>query len=574
MKSRKDAQYCAMYGAVMKSCFGCPKHNEVVSLRAAVKRFEDGRQYAAVCTERDKAVRRSEELHDQLLHLIEENRNLKEENRSLKFSREVSEGNYERLLSDYLAHIDFYSEQEIFKTDAFYQRCESVVSSLNSMIVSLMKENAQKDAFIQKLKAQVTKDNTNSSIPTSRLPNHKTPPNNREKTGRKPGAQKGHKGHTRKKLVPTETHHLDPPECVVDNPDYYNTGKTIVKQLIRVSLNVEVIQYEADVYRHHKTRRKIHAAFPEGLVNDVEYDASFDALVALLHSHGNMSYDKISEILSDLTDGKLTPSKGYMADLEKKFSQKSETDRQMIFNRMLVYPYMHIDGTTVRVNGKNGQVLIETPPAGTLLYHTGVKGDEAVKGTPAEIYEGTSIHDGEATFFHYGKKHQTCVIHEGRYTKGSMDNEPDLTWSHVMRDLLFYMMSYTSDAKAQGREELTTEEIRSFEEQYDSILELAEQEYKLNPPHRKYYIAGYNTMLRLKKRRDNTLLFLHDLSIPCHNNPAELIARKEKMHSKQSGGYRSAEYSQYHCDVLSVIESNKVKGIGRYSTLLDVFKRR
>ena len=428
----------------MKSCLGCPKHNEVISLRAAVKRFEDGRKYAAICTERDQAVKQAEELQNQILHLKEENRNIKEENRSLKFSQEVSEGNYERLLSDYLTHIDFYSEQEVFDTDAFYQRCEAVVSSLNDMVVSLLEEASQKDALIQKLNAQLTKDNTNSSIPTSRLPNHRTPPNNRVKTGRKPGAQPGHKGHARKKFEPTETHRLDPPDYVIGNPDYYNTGKKIIKQLIRVSLKLEVIQYEADVYRHHKTRKKVHASFPDGMHNDVEYDASFDAFISLLHSHGNMSYDKIAEILSDLTDGKLTPSKGYMADLEKKFSQKSETDRQMIFNRMLVYPYMHIDGTTVRVNGKNGQVLIETSPAGTLLYHTGIKGDEAVKGTPAEIYEGTSIHDGEATFFHYGKRHQVCLIHEGRYTKGSVDNEPHLTWSSMMRELLLYMMDYVN----------------------------------------------------------------------------------------------------------------------------------
>ena len=80
-------------------------------------------------------------------------------------------------------------------------------------------------------------------------------------------------------------------------------------------------------------------------------------------------------------------------------------------------------------------------------------------------------------------------------------------------------------------------------------------------------------MKRLKKRREHYLRFLSDLSIPYQNNPAELIARKEKMHSKQSGGYRSEAYSQYHCDVLSVLESNRAIGIGRYATLLEVLKR-
>ena len=555
-------------------CMNCRKQGELRSLRETVKRFEDGSQVKRIMSERDKAVRRYERLEKKYIQLSEENRKLRNENRSLKSSEEDLRLEYEGLLSAFEAQISFYSEQEILQSDAFYERCESVVSFLNEAVISLVRENSEKDCIIQKLKAQITKDNTNSSIPSSQRPNHKTPPNNREKTGRKPGGQKGHTGHKRKKLEPTEpVHHLAPPACVADNPEYYKTGKKIIKQLIRVSLKLEVIQYEADVYRHHKTRKKIHAAFPEGMVNEVEYDASVSALLSLLHSHGNMSYDKISEILSDLTGGKLRPSKGMMADLEKKFSLKSVTDRQQIFNRMLVYPYMHIDGTTVRVSGKNGQVLIETSPAGTLLYHTGVKGDEAVKGTPAEIYDGTAVHDGESTFFHYGNNHQGCLVHELRYLKGSMDNEPNLTWASLMREYLQFLMHYVSTEKRNGRNELSDEERTAFINQYDEILLLAEQEYEKHPPDRRYYVDGLNTMKRLKKRREHYLRFLSDLSIPYQNNPAELIARKEKMHSKQSGGYRSEEYSQYHCDVLSVLESNRAIGIGRYATLLEVLKR-
>ena len=560
---------------MVSSCFACPKHNELKSLRAAVNRFEDGTEYKKLSEERDRAVRKFEKCDKQRKELAENNTRLRTENRSLDFSFSTLESKYERLLYSYEKLMDSCDEQAALQSEECFSRIEHIINSLNMTIADYIEQQKEDQALIQKLKAQVTKDNTNSSIPSSRLPNHKTPPNNREKTDRKPGAQKGHTGHTRKRLEPTEEiHHLPPPDEVVNNPDYYKTGKKIVKQLIRLSLKLEVIQYEADEYRDHKTRRKIHAAFPEGMVNEVEYDASFDAFVSLLHSHGNMSYDKIIEILSDLTDGKLNPSKGMLAGLEKKFSEKSEADRQMIFNRMLVYPYMHIDGTMVRVNGKNEQVLIETSPAGTLLYHTGVKGDEAVKGTPAETYDGTLIHDGEATFFHYGKKHQVCMIHESRYTKGSMDNEPHLTWASEMRELILNMMHYVNEAIRQGRTELTPSEIQMFEDQFDAILELAEKEYTLHPPNTKYYTDGINTMKRLKKRKDACILFLHNLSIPCQNNPAELIARKEKMHSKQSGGYRSAEYSQHHCDVLSVIESNKVMGISRYDTLLDVFKRR
>ena len=554
---------------------GCRKQAELTSLRAAVKRFENGSEMKRVIQERDKASRRYEKIEEQHLKLKEEVHSLVKENKRLARDAARAERNYERLLSSYEAHIRFCSEQEIFRTDAFFERMERVVSGLNEALKAALNDNQEKDLAIQKLKAQITKDNTNSSVPSSQRPNHKTPPNNREKTGRRPGGQKGHAGHKRKMLVPTEeVHHLPAPDEVANDPEYYNTGKKIVKQLVRISMTLEVIQYEADIYRHHKTRKKIHAPFPEGMTNEVEYDASVCALIALLHSHGNMSYDKISEILSDLTDGQLSPSKGMMADLEKKFSEKTETDRQQIFNRMIVYPYMHIDGTAVRVNGRNGQVLIQTSPAGTLLYHTGVKGDKAIPGTPIEEYAGTAIHDGESTFFHYGKAHQGCLVHELRYLKGSMDNEPHLTWAALMREFLQSMIHDIKEIKEQGRTELTSEEKASFERQYDAILELAGKEYTDNPANRKYYTDGYNTMKRLKKHKESYLRFLNDISIPYQNNPAELIARKEKMHSKQSGGYRSDEYSQYHCDVLSVIESNKSLGICRYTTLLDAFKRR
>ena len=558
-----------------RSCCGCRKQSELNSLRAAVNRFENGKEYQTLTDERDKATQRYARCEERRRQLSEENRRLKTENRSLLASEESTRMRYERLLSVYETLQETFERQKAIESDEVFHRIEHVIDTLNDTVMHLLEQSEKDRGLIRKLKAQVTKDNTNSSIPSSQRPNHKTPANNREKTDRKPGAQKGHPGHRRKMLTPTgEPHLLPAPEEVLCDPEYYNTGKRIIKQLIRVSVHLEVDQYEADIYRHHKTRKKIHASFPEGLVNELEYDASVSALICLLHSHGNMSYDKIIEILSDLTDGRLKPSKGMIANLEKKFSEKSAGDRQQIFDRMLVYPYMHIDGTTVRVNGKNRQVLIETSPAGTLFYYTGVKGDESVKGTPIEEYDGTAVHDGERAFFHYGGSHQGCLVHELRYLKSSIDNEPELTWASHMREFLQFMIHYVKGVIQSGRKQLTAEEIEELENQYDAILSIAEEEYRIHPPDRRYYIEGYNTMKRLKKHRTAYLYFLRVLQIPYQNNPAEQAARKEKMHSKQSGGYRSPEYTQYHCDVLSVMESNKELGITRYSTLHDIFKRR
>ena len=157
----------------------CRKQGELRSLRETVKRFEDGSQVKRIMSERDKSVRRYERLEKKYIQLSEENRKLRNENRSLKSSEEDLRLEYEGLLSAFEAQISFYSEQEILQSDAFYERCESVVSFLNEAVISLVRENSEKDCIIQKLKAQITKDDTNSSIPSSQRPNHKTPPKNR-----------------------------------------------------------------------------------------------------------------------------------------------------------------------------------------------------------------------------------------------------------------------------------------------------------------------------------------------------------------------------------------------------------
>ena len=118
-----------------------------------------------------------------------------------------------------------------------------------------------------KLTAQINRDYENSALSSSKSIKNKKISNNREKTGKKPGGQPGHKGHCRKKQIPnTEPVLLPPPQEVSDDPDFKKTAKTIVKQQIGIRLLLDVKEYHADVYYNTKTGERIHAEFPSGVV--------------------------------------------------------------------------------------------------------------------------------------------------------------------------------------------------------------------------------------------------------------------------------------------------------------------
>lgn len=202
-----------------------------------------------------------------------------------------------------------------------------------------------------KLRAQINRDYENSSIPSSKAVRRKKITNNRKKTVRKPGGQPGHKGHCRKRQEPTQpVILLPPPEEVLEDCAFKKTARTIVKQMVSIRMVLNVTEYHADVYYNSHTGERAHAAFPDGVIDDVNYDGSIRAF------------------LSDLTGGKLNISKGMISRLNREFALKTEPERWSAYADMLLSPVMHTDCTNARENGKSYQVYVCATPDGKALY--------------------------------------------------------------------------------------------------------------------------------------------------------------------------------------------------------------
>jgi hypothetical protein len=419
-----------------------------------------------------------------------------------------------------------------------------------------------------KLTAQVNRDFENSSIPSSLKPNHKKIQNSREKSGKSQGGQPGHTGHTRKRHTPTRRIAVPAPPEYTGNPFYRPTGKVISKQIVNIRVSLDVTEYFTPEFRNVKTGQRVHAAFPEGLSDEVTYGADVKALAFLLNNHCNVSIDKTRGLPAELTGGALEISRGTVNGLCKEFAAKTQDERKKAWTGLLTSPSMHTDCTGVRVNGKNMNVFVCASKDNVLFFAREHKGHEGVKGTPVERYVGILIHDHDITFYSYGGSHQECLAHVLRYLKDSIANEPGLEWNKMMHSLLREMIHYWKGL--QKGAEPDAGKAESLEKRYREILETARKEYEYEPPG-DYYRDGYNLFRRLDEFSESHLLFLHNINVAPDNNLSERLLRNIKRKMRQVISWRSFESLSLFCDCMGVIESLRARDENLYEAATKAF---
>lgn len=478
----------------------------------------------------------------------------------------------EVLYQDYEKKLYSIESEYLDKKTALQEK----VDKLEALVLELKTANAEKDRKIAeleasngKLNAQINKDYENSSIPSSQKPFHKKISNNREITGRKPGAQPGHEGHRRKILEPTEEPILiTTPEDISSNPDLYPTDKYVEKQVVDIELNVIVKTYRAQIFRSHSTGKRVHANFPEGVYNEVNYGSSVKALAFLLNNYCNVSIAKTRAMINELSDGVIDLSNGLVGKLVEEFSLKTEVERKEIFDKLTKAEVLYTDATGARVNSKGKAVMVCTTPHEALYFFKDHKGHEGVKGTPVEFFLNTLVHDHDKTFYNYGGNHQECLAHILRYLKNSIEIEPELTWNKDMHKLLQNIIHIFKENYGQ----LEEEKIENLKKQYMEIIAQGYLEYEIHPP-AKWYPDGQNLLKRLDKYSQSTLFFLNNPDVDYTNNLSERACRKFKRHQQSMVTFRSQKHGEYFCNALGILETARLNGKNLFTTVKNGFEK-
>lgn len=474
-------------------------------------------------------------------------------------------------------------EREEFRTvyDSGFEATFALVEGLSHKIDALT-------ARVQQLEDRLAKNSRNSSKPpSSDDPVKPKPKSLRQRSGKKPGGQKGHPGKTLSLVK-------DPQHIVVHGPEECEgCGEPLSeapasgyerRQVVDVPplLALEVSEHRAQRKRCPGCGRITEAAFPvEASTQEVAvgYGPRIKALMVYLMSYQLLPYERTSELLEDLF-GEPAPGAGTLySALGRCFEGLEETEEAikegLIGGEEVVG---HFDETGLRVEGKGMWVHVASTDKLTHYAVHEKRGAEAMKEIGIlPSFKGVAMHDGLSAYRRYERcaGHALCNAHHLRELR-FVEEEHGQKWAGRMKALLLEIEEAVREEAASGRTALAPERARKFGVRYQRLLEAG---LKANPPPlrtgkkgRPKQTKGKNLVDRLEKHRREVLRFMHDFRVPFDNNQAERDLRMVKVRQKISGCFRTRRGAEMFCRIRGYISTvRKKQGENVLAALESVF---
>lgn len=432
----------------------------------------------------------------------------------------------------------------------------------------LREENEKLKNEVDRLKSQINKDSNNSSNPPSSdiKPNKKVIPNNREKTSKKVGGQIGHKGYNLSKEYVEKN--IKQGNLVHEIKNIGKVSKKYVsKYVLDIDVKVKAIEYR--FYENEQGKIKI----PKEFKTNVQYGEELKTMCVILNTNDIVPINKLTKFVSCITHGKINLSNGAAIKFTEELSEKLKNRLEEIENKVLNSEIMYTDATSTRCDGKNVNVRNYSTEEYTLLKANKGKGKKYIEKTNIlNKFMGTIVHDHETVIYNYGKKHVECNVHISRYLKGNHENTKH-KWDKEMKSFLNGLNKYKNRLIEIGVLKISDKQLERYSKRYDEILKKAEQE-NIEETSRYYQKEEKKLIRRLKKYKDNHLMFIYDFSAPFDNNLSERELRHVKIKQKVSGQFKSKKGLQNYLDIKSYIITCCKKGVDFYIEIKKIFEKK
>lgn len=460
-------------------------------------------------------------------------------------------------------------EKEIITLKSELSKANEKIAILETENIKLKQENKQlreENKILRndndRMKKILNINSENSSTPPS-SDIKKNIPNNREKTNKKQGGQLGHKAHFLSKDIVQEKINTKEFEHKI-----INVGKVSPNYVSKYIIDIKpsVIAEEYRFYQNENGSYPI----PKEFYTDVQYGSKIKSLCSILNVEGVVAIDRLTDLIKSITHGKLNIANSTIVNFVSELSNKSTNTIASIESRVLNAYLLYTDATSGRCDNVNVSVRNYSTEDITLLKVTRHKSKKALnESNILPRFTGNLVHDHETVIYNYGNKHVECNVHICRYLKGNFENTGN-TWCKNLRAFLCCLNEYKKSLIAQKINELDSVALQRYSDKYDNII-LKGYEQNLKVLSQCYKKEELKLLNRLKKYKENHLMFLYDFSMPFSNNLSERDLRHVKTKQKISGCFREMISMQKYLDIKSIIGTCKKQSIDFYKVISNIY---
>lgn len=446
--------------------------------------------------------------------------------------------------------------------------------SIDELVVFLYNKVQELETEVKYLrnrlaKYETPKNSNNSSVPPSKDENRPKRKSLREKSGRKPGGQKGREGTTLKMAeIPDSTEKHIPDYCSCCGEDVSTAapefaGKRQVFDIPKIKVHVteyQVFKKRCGVCGHETT-----SSYPSNVKSPVSYGNNIQSLVGYLHTRQYVPFKRMQEFFNDVLHVPI--SEGGIHYLLNKLVKKAVPAYQMIKEKLKLEAggFIGSDETGVKVAGNKHWAWTWQNDEATFITITDNRGQKSITDTFESGFEkAVLVHDCWKSHFNtQALTHQICIAHllrELNYFTERYNHK----WSRVCKALLKKALSLKN--KMSETDYLVHQPRRdSIEKRLDKLLA-----YSNLPADHKELVSFQK---RLEKYRNYLLTFLYHPKVPPDNNASERAVRNIKVKQKVSGQFKSPNGAFIFAVLRSVTDTtlkNKQNIINSLNTIANL----
>jgi transposase len=455
------------------------------------------------------------------------------------------------------------------------------LKALVAELLPLKEQVALATARIKELEERLGKDSRTSSKPPSSDGLKRLPRSTRRPSGKRPGGQVGHAGHTLKMVEqPDEVVRHRPTVCRQCSADLSAVPGSVTER--RQVLDVPEIRLLAHEHQIEAIccptcHRTSLGSFPASVSAPVQYGPHLQALAVYLHQGQLLPTARTCEALAAICGCQI--SEATLIQWSELAAERLAPTVERIAELLGASHLQHGDETGIRVYGMLHWLHVNCTRFLTHLAWHASRGQEAMD----EIgiwprFTGRGMHDRLVSYDGYACAHSICGAHLLRDCAAVAEQEHQ-EWAMEMQDFLLDLHDACQEWRLLHLRSVPAVERDDWVARYFEILAAG---YAAQPPPpasaarkrkgRPKQSKAKNLLDALLLRAEQVLALLDDLRIPFTNNQAERDLRWAKVQQKISGTFRSATGVTAFCQIRSYLSTMQKQGHSMLSALTAVFQ--